>query len=345
MKITKVLLVWLLLLCCAVEFASGQSRKAGINAAAFLKVGVGARSIGMGSAVTSLSEDVTNMYWNPAGIALNNDRMQAAFSYNSWIASIKQNAVAASYNIENVGTFGIGVVTFGISGIPADRDIYPNNPILQAQQQDFASGDTYDYMDLVAQATYARYVTDKLSLGVTFKFINEKIDDRNASTIAFDFGSLYHIGILNWNIGARINNLGGDIKFYDYAYPIPLTFSIGTSMTPISVDNHSVLVALDAVKPQDGQQYFFSGLEYNFDQMVFLRAGWKFNYSYFGLTGSGIDEGSSVRSSLQTSLEKGSMGAGVRLVQGEYTFRVDYSYTVFQTLDSVHRLSLHMSMK
>ena len=319
----------------AIEFANAQSRKAGLNGAAFLKVGVGARSVGMGSAATSLSEDVTNMYWNPAGIALTTDRMQAAFSYNSWIADITQNAFAASYNLEDIGTVGIGVMTFGISGIPADRDFFSGDPPL---------GDTYDYLDLVAQVSYARYVSEKLSLGATFKFINEKIDDRSASTVAFDFGSVYHIGTMGWNLGARISNLGGDIKFYDFAYPIPLTFSIGSSMTPLSIDNHSFMISVDAVKPQDGQQYYFTGVEYNFDQMLFLRAGWKYNYSNFGLAGNGSDEGTSLRAPLPTSLEKGSVGAGV-LVKGEYTVRLDYAYTIFRTLDSVHRLSVQFSMK
>lgn len=328
----------------SLEFASGQSRKAGLNGAAFLKVGVGARSAGMGSAATSLSEDVTNMYWNPAGIALTTDRMQAAFSYNNWIANIKQNAVAVSYNLEDIGTVGVGVMTFGISGIPADRDVYPLNAALQAQQQDQATSDTYDYLDLVAQVSYARYVSEKLSLGATFKFINEKIDDRNASTVAVDFGSVYHIGTMGWSLGARISNLGGDIKFYDFAHPLPLTFSIGSSMTPLSFDNHSFMIAVDAVKPQDGQQYYFTGVEYNFDQIFFLRAGWKYNYSNFGLAGNGSDEGTSLRAPIQTSLEKGSVGAGV-LIKGEYTMSLDYAYTIFQILDSVHRLSLRFSMK
>jgi hypothetical protein len=344
-KIYSISVAALLLVVFATGIVTAQTRKAGINAAAFLKVGVGARQVGMGSAVTSSNGDVTNIFWNPAGSALNKDLAQVSFTYNSWIGGLKQNAVAASYNMEGIGTIGLGVMTFGISGIPADRDIYPGNTVLQALQIDQATADTYDYMDMLVQLTYSTYVMDRLTLGASVKFINEKIDDQNASAIAFDLGSVYNIGIYNWNIGAHISNLGSDIKFYDYASPIPLTFSMGTSITPIRVGENAVTVALDAVKPQDGQQYYYTGLEYDYNNTIFLRGGWKLNYSYLGLAGDGIDEGTSLRQGVRTSLEKGSLGAGIRVPVSDYMVALDYAYTAFTSFNGVHRITVHFSMK
>jgi len=344
-KVSSTSIAALLLVVFATGIVTAQTRKAGINAAAFLKVGVGARQIGMGSAVTSTNGDVTNVFWNPAGVALRDEKAQVSFTYNSWIGGLKQNAVAASYDMEGIGTLGIGVMTFGISGIPADRDIYPGNAVLQALQTDQATSDTNDSMDMLAQVTYSTFVMDRLALGASVKFIHEKIDDQAATAIAFDLGSVYNIGIYDWNIGARISNLGSDIKFYDYAAPIPLTFSMGTSMVPLHLGSSSVLVAVDLVKPQDGQQYYYTGLEYNINNTVFLRGGWKFNYSFFGLAGNGIDEGTSQRQPINTSLEKGSLGAGVRVPMAEYMLSLDYSYTAFSLFSDVHRLTLHVSMK
>ena len=344
-KISLIPIVALLLLVFASGTVNAQNRKAGINSAAFLKVGVGARQVGLGSAVTSFNNDVTNMFWNPAGVALRNEMGQASFTYNSWIAGIMQNAFAASYNMEGIGTIGVGVMTFGISGIQADRDVYPGNAVLQALQIDQGSSGTYDYMDLMFQVTYSRYIIERLALGASVKFISEKIDDQNASAVAFDLGSVYNIGSSNWNIGARISNLGSDIKFYDYAHPIPLTFSIGTSMTPVQFGDNSITFALDAVKPQDGQQYYYTGMEYNYSNMVFVRGGWKVNYSNFGLAADGVDEGTSQRQGIRTSLEKGTLGAGLRIPLSEYVVSFDYAYTLFTALDDVHRITLHFSMK
>jgi hypothetical protein len=234
---------------------------------------------------------------------------------------------------------------FGISNIPADRDYGYTEPQLHTQEIDLVGTSTYDYQDLLLQATISRYITDNLTLGLNVKYISEKIDDQTASSIAFDLGSVYNIGVMGWSIGARINNLGGDIKFYDYASPIPLTFSIGTSMMPIEVGKTSVVVAVDLVKPQDGQQYYYSGMEFSYDKTLYLRAGWKFNYSYMGLIGDGIDGGTSQRSPVTTSLEKGSLGAGVRVPLEGYTLGFDYSYTVFSSLQDVHRFTINFAMK
>ena len=83
MKRLCVLTSILLMVCLAFQVSEAQNRKAGINAAAFLKIGVGARQVGLGSAVTAVSGDVNNMYWNPAGIALTKDQsLQASFTHS-----------------------------------------------------------------------------------------------------------------------------------------------------------------------------------------------------------------------------------------------------------------------
>jgi hypothetical protein len=338
-------LIAVLVLALCVSGTDAQTRKAGINSAAFLKVGVGARQVALGSAVTSLYGDANNMFWNPAGVALFEQTAQASFTHNNWIGGIAQEALAATYNLADIGTVGIGFMSFGINGIPAERDNGYSDPDLQAQVIDNLTSTTYDYQDLLLQLTYSRYITDNLTLGATAKYIHEKIDDQGASAVGFDVGAIYNIGLLGWSIGARVNNMGSDIKFYDYASPIPMTFSIGTSMTPVTVGSTHWLIALDLVKPQDGQQYYYVGTELAFDKTFFLRGGWKYNYSWFGLSGNGIDDGTLQRAPIQTSLERGSLGAGIRVPFDEYVVSFDYAYTVFISIDNVHRFTISFAMK
>ncbi|MEW6510963.1 MAG: PorV/PorQ family protein [Bacteroidota bacterium] len=341
MKRMYVLTAILLMVTLVAGTSDAQNRKAGINSAAFLKIGVGARQVGLGSAVTSLTGDVTNMYWNPAGITLATDqRAQAAFTYNKWFADLNQQAASISYNLEDVGTIGLGFMTFGLSGIPADRDVYPGGSAeLRALEIDKVTSDTYDYRDMVLQVSYARAITDQLSLGLSAKYISEKIDDKTATAVAFDFGSVYSIGILGWNIGARLSNLGSDMKFYDFAAPIPLTFSIGTSMTPLTDDMNSLMVTVDAVKPQDGLQYYFVGGEYTFMEMISVRGGYKFNYS-------GVDDGgNSFSPAIKTTVESFTAGAGFMTKLSDYSIRVDYAFTKMDLVDSVHRITLSLGMK
>ena len=41
----------------------------GTTAGQFLRVGLGARAVGLGGAFSALADDVTAIYWNPAGLA------------------------------------------------------------------------------------------------------------------------------------------------------------------------------------------------------------------------------------------------------------------------------------
>ncbi|MBM4159998.1 MAG: PorV/PorQ family protein [Ignavibacteria bacterium] len=322
---------------------TAQVRKAGLNAAAFLKVGVGARNVGLGSASSSITEDVSQMFWNPAGIALQNFSLQGTVSYNKWIADLNHNAFGISYKLGDIGTIGVGAIMFGVNGITAYRDVAPT--ALKSQQIDQATADTYDYQDLALQATFARDFSEQLSLGVTFKYISETLDDQTKSAVAVDLGSIYTIGslgnyIYDWKISARLSNMGSGIKYYDVESPIPITFSVGTSFLPLKDDKiGELLIAVDAVKPQDSPQLFYVGGEYTFGGLLSIRGGWKFNY-----TGA-EDEGRSTRAPIKQSIEGLSVGGGVHVEMGGYDLRFDYAMTSMDILDSVHRVTLTVGLK
>lgn len=338
MKKTFLVISCLLAVLLLVQAGAAQDRKAGLTGAAFLKIGVGARQVAMGTAATALTGDVNQMFYNPAGFALREDRLQASFSYNKWIADLGHSSAAVAYQLEDIGTVGIGFITFGISGIAADRDI-PTTPALKPFQIEDLTTDTYDYRDLAVQVSFSRYVIDNLALGITAKLVSQSIDGKSVSTVGFDVGSIYHIGVLNWTIAARFNNLGGDLKFYDIAYGLPLQFTIGTAMTPFNVGSSKVSVAVDAAKPQDGPLYFYSGFEYAFMDMVALRGGYKFNYSDTKeRPGVGAND-------VNNTIEGVSLGAGVKTTVEGFRVGLDYSYTKMALLDNVHRVTLVVGMK
>jgi hypothetical protein len=338
MKSFKILSICLLALLLATQMGVSQDRKAGLTGAAFLKVGVGARNVALGTAVTALAGDVNQMFYNPAGIALKDQKLQASFTYNKWIADIAHSTAAVSYNVEGIGTFGVGFITFGLSGIEASRDI-PVDPGLKQYQIDMNTSSTYDYRDIAYQLTYSRYVIDKLSLGITLKGISQTIDGEGVSAFAVDFGSVYHIGVLDWTIAARFNNLGSDLKYYDIASPLPLQFTIGTALVPFKNDAFSVMVALDASKPQDGPLYLFSGAEVKLLNIIALRAGYKFNYS-------GTEEVTFTGTpAINSTIEGLSLGAGVWTTLDGIALGVDYSYTSMDLLDPAHRFTLSVGLK
>src|SRR5581483_6616329 len=59
----------------------------GTASSEFLTVDVGARAVGMGGAFTSIADDATSLYWNPAGLA-QIPRAAATFMHETYPASI-----------------------------------------------------------------------------------------------------------------------------------------------------------------------------------------------------------------------------------------------------------------
>ena len=77
----------------------GQSR-VGTTAASFLEIGIGPRGAAMGDAFVSGANDLTSIYWNPAGLALM-EKNEVIFSHQPWIANINNNFVCFPSYISN----------------------------------------------------------------------------------------------------------------------------------------------------------------------------------------------------------------------------------------------------
>ena len=62
-------------------------QRAGISTAQFLKIGVGGRASAMGDAFVAVANDVSALYWNPAGLTQFQDN-QIIFSHNEWVVDL-----------------------------------------------------------------------------------------------------------------------------------------------------------------------------------------------------------------------------------------------------------------
>jgi hypothetical protein len=319
--------------------ASAQIRKSGITGAAFLKIPVGARATALGSAYTTIPQDVNQMFWNPAGIARTERGTQLTFSYNDWIAGLRHMAAGVSHNLGAAGTLGVGFVSLGLGDIPADRDVVPSFLAATFTPFDTNTDATYNYNDTAVNVTWSYVFTDKLSMGTSLKYINQSIDGQGAHAYALDFGAIYHIGYRGARLGARINNLGNDLKFYNLGSPLPLTFSIGAALDLVTETPQGMRVTLftDATKPQDGEQLLFTAAEIQATKYLQVRGGYKFNYS--GINDTKKDEVTKVNFETPRSEEGVTLGAGVNLPWDRYKMSVDYAWTEFGILDNVHRVS------
>ncbi len=298
-KVVKTLLIAALGLGFASPIIAAES--AG-QAGAYLKMGVGARALGMGSAFTAVSDDSTAAFWNPAGLAKLKKR-EASFMHANLTDDRDYNFFTYSHLLsgkdgKSNGTLALSHISFGIDGIPETREHL--NPATGQMDPDLdANGNViiYSYFEDKETNTFISYgkeITDKFYAGVNFKYLKHKLFTNKADAMGLDFGFMY-----DWNdkttLGLSIRDLGESLDWNTESgtkddVPVTTTFGVAHQC------NDKLLVAADLNKVKDMDVKFFCGAEYKIQENVILRVGshdsdltlgasfkldtWRFDYSY-----------------------------------------------------------------
>jgi len=314
---------------------SGQSIYAqdfapvGTAVAQFLEIGVGARGTGMGEAFTALTNDAGSAFWNPAGLAGVTQR-NLYTSYTVWPADISIGAFAFAIDAGNIGIFAISSAYL----MTGDMDV---TTVYQPE----GTGESFNISNFSVGLSYARFITDHLSIGLTTKIVREKYMEHGYTTWALDMGTVYRTGFHGLNLGMSILHFGPEVKFsgdyIDYSdpksvdvnkpktfetYSLPINFRVGVSMNILDTPNNTLTTSADMIHPNNNLEQYNWGLEYCFNKMFFLRTGYRFNIDAGGLT----------------------FGTGVDLkVLGDLAAVIDYSFADLGILKSVHRFSFALS--
>lgn len=308
--------------------------KTGTTAAQFLKIGVGSRALGMGGSTVASPNDISTVYWNPAGLALITNR-EAAFSHIDWLLDVNYDYAAFGIHFEDFGTLGafVGVMTMG-------------EMLVRTVERPEGTGEYFGAGGLTAGISYARNLTENFAIGFNAKYIREFIWHESASGFAIDVGTFYRINFLNeTRLGASIANFGTKMKLFGRdllvltntgpgganvintehqvdEYDLPLLFRIGVAVDAIKTESMRLTLETNAIHPNDNTEYVNSGLEYAWNERIFLRAGYK--------------------SLFERDTEQGlTLGLGVnyRLVD-LVTVKFDYAYQDFGRLKNVHYMTV-----
>ena len=94
------------------SFAAGN----GSTAAQFLQIGAGARAAGMGEAFSSVADDASAIYYNPAGMAQLKQK-ELTVSYNAYFQDTAAQFLGYSHPTESIGTFGVSANIFSVKNI------------------------------------------------------------------------------------------------------------------------------------------------------------------------------------------------------------------------------------
>lgn len=251
----------------------------------FLKIGVGARSTGMGEAAVTHEGNAATIFYNPAGITTI-ENVSVFYGYTDWFADISHQAFAAAYKLKNNwGYIGIGAVAMNygdIEGTVIDgSSLFGYRDIGMIEVSEYAIGLTYGYR-----------FSERFGLGVNLKYCGQDLYAKEMSIAAIDVGTLYNVGWKGIRIGMAIRHFSKDMKYVYESFQLPLTFNIGfeadlLSFFNVESDVHKATLHFEGVNPRDYSERMHTGVEYWFNNMVGLRAGYKFNYDEEGLSFGG----------------------------------------------------------
>jgi hypothetical protein len=310
----------------------------------FLKVMPGARATAVGEAYTVWASGADAVFWNPAGLA-NVENMELSTTYIDWLFDAQQGAVSFAFEIADFGAVGIQLqyVDFGTF-----EETTNERPYIKDVENPGLTGRTFNPFSYLIGLSYARYLTDKFSLGLSVKFAHESLFNGQSVTaqvrqgvyekvntwangLLFDFGIRYYTGYKSVYLGSAVQNFGGDVKYAKESSPVPLLFRVGIGADIVGTrglwisgsDENRLSMATDIFHPNDYAQQVHVGFEYEYASMFALRGGYKFNYDFDGLT----------------------LGAGFKHTTEDFNLTVDYSYGAMGTwLGNVQRLSIGIAL-
>jgi len=184
----------------------GEAQKrTGTASATELLIPVGSRGLAMSGANIANTFGVDAIHWNPAGLGRMKFAAEGMISRMNYIADINVNYGAVAGSFGGFGVVGFSVKSLDFGDIPLTTEDDPENE----SQRFFSPG------FVTVGLSYARLLTDAISVGGTVKLVSEKIERVSAATPAIDFGVLYRglVGIRGLNLGVAVKNIGPQMKY------------------------------------------------------------------------------------------------------------------------------------
>jgi len=305
-----------------------------------LNIGVGAQAYAMGNAVVATINNTTAGYWNPAGLANMGEGIQPAIMHAELFGGIsKFDYISAAMGIAG-GNSVVGLSLFrnGVDGIPNTLDAVDGNGIFHPERVKFFSSSDYG---LIFSFAKPNLLIDNLNLGVNAKLYYRTAGDfTNAFGFGIDVGGQYTLGdvkfglmlkditttVLAWNFNfteeeKQVFAATGNvipIQSTEFSYP---KINLGAAYNFQFTERLSLLTELDFDMNTDGKRNVaignvidpHAGLELNYNDLVFLRAGI-----------NNIQNGTSFAGKEVTFIQP-NVGAGVKVAD----LYIDYALTRF----------------
>jgi long-subunit fatty acid transport protein len=211
----------------------------GITAVPFLQIEPDSRGAGMGNSGVAIADNAAAIFWNPAGLAFQNQN-QISITHANWLpafnADLFYDYLVGTYHIDGIGTVG-GHITFLNLGEQTRTD----DTGLELGR--------FNSYEITAGLSYGFRLSENWALGTGIRYIYSSLADGGevggqqinpGSSVGVDLSALYKSNpfqIANRqasiNAGVNLSNIGPGIQYTDNAQkdPLPTVLRAGWAYT------------------------------------------------------------------------------------------------------------------
>lgn len=355
-KMLRLIIGAVLLLGVVEQAQAGSSNRIGTAGAQELRIPVSARSVALGGANIADATGTEAFYLNPAGAALT-EGTEVMFTHLDYIAGMAVNYAAV---VSNFGRFG----NLGLSGKVLDIGDIEETTVDQPE----GTGQVFSPTFSVFAVHYARQMTDRVIVGGSIQYVNERVLRETATGLAFDLGFQYIAQWRGLQLGLVIKNLGPAMRFdgpdfglnlrppdqdpqstnrtlrtQSASFELPSSMNLSAVMDLWDRNQHRVTTMAVFQSNNFSEDEYRVGSEYSFRDHYFLRAGFVTNSqeirSWWGRNISKPD----VQQEGQY-LFGGALGAGLVVNLGTATrLYLDYTYMLAQDFFNPQFLTLKVA--
>ena len=239
--------------------------------------GAGARDLALGGAALANGDAVTAPFWNASRLATAEHLSLGAFHSRMYDSDVAYQYFGLIYPTLDFGSFGLGVFRLGIDGI---------------EKRDAGNLYLYDFDDnrLGLFLAYGRSLSG-YDAGLTLTLESHSVDTYSATSspgLNLSVGRIFEPALPNVSrislalVGRNLIAPSVQLVSSDVSYPRAADFSVTTAILPSRNWNQTLLLSVSVTDIEDVDPMLAAGLEYNVQDMLYVRGGVRNNKMSFG---------------------------------------------------------------
>ncbi|MFA6235278.1 MAG: type IX secretion system protein PorQ, partial [Bacteroidota bacterium] len=284
----------------------------------FLRLPMNARAAALGNTSLTVHNDVTALFSNPGALSTL-EAPEASIGFVKHLLDVNAGYAVYGQQWEDLGWFSAGIVYLDY-GSMEETDKFSNR-----------TGKEFGASDLALSLGYGNMLGN-LHYGAAVKIIHSAIEEYSSTALALDAGVSYAIPDQQMVLAASVQNAGTQLSTFgtdDESLPLDVRIGVGKKLEHLPLN---IMVNFHKLN-ESSEDLFDRFSNYSIGGEFDLSESLKARIGYYNEMRRELKIGTSAK------LAGFSGGFGLKVA----TYFVDYAYTSFGEIGSMHRFSLSTS--